>query len=187
MRYSPRPEPGRSPDRRSAGRLDARSSLTRGKLRACVQLGARWQPLSTPPTLWAWVGVGMGWGAGAMFGYDSLWPYKVQRARSAMRATDHHGRLLGRSPIRGSSRISGARCVECAAARSAETARRAASRGAEWPSVGPWPHLRRRNRGASGRARIAATDHHGRLLGRSAALAESLARTASNAPRRALL
>ena len=120
-----------------------------------------------------------------MFGYDSLWPYKVQRARSAMRATDHHGRLLGRSPIRGSSRISGARCVECAAARSAETARRATSCAAECRPMGP--HLRRRNRGASGRARIAAIDHHGRLLGRSAALAESLARTASNALRHALL
>ena len=54
----------------SAGRLEI-ASLTRGKLRACVQLGTRWQPLSTPPTLWAWVGVGMGWGAGAMFGYDT--------------------------------------------------------------------------------------------------------------------
>jgi len=37
-----------------------RTAVTsRGKLRACVQLGTRWQPLSTPPTLWAWVGVGM--------------------------------------------------------------------------------------------------------------------------------
>jgi hypothetical protein len=43
------------------------------------------------------------------------------------------------------------------------------------------------NRGASDRARIAATDHHGRLLGRSAAVAASLARTASNALRHALL
>ena len=63
---------GRSPDRRasvSAGRLEI-ASLTRGKLRACVQLGTRWQPLSTPATLWAWVGGGMGWGAGAMFGYE---------------------------------------------------------------------------------------------------------------------
>jgi hypothetical protein len=181
---------GRSPDRRasvSAGRLEI-ASLTRGKLRACVQLGTRWQPLSTPPTLWAWVGVGMGWGAGAMFGYDSLWRYNARTrlcapptttaaswgdrrsaalaaspARAASNAPRHallrpHGeppaeaerRPMAASStpqprrerpradrrhrpprpppgaIRGCSRISGARCVECTAARSAETARRAA-------------------------------------------------------------
>ena len=54
-------------------------------------------------------------------------------------------------------------------------------------SVGPWPHLRRRSRGARGRAPIAATDHHGRLLGRSAGLAASPTRAASDAPRHALL
>ena len=114
MRYSPRkptagawPEP--SPDRRSAGRLDAISSLTRGKLRACVQLGTRWQPLSTPPTLWAWVGVGMGWGAGAMFGYDSLWPYNA-RARLCAPPTataaswgDRRSAALAASPARAAS------------------------------------------------------------------------------------
>ena len=49
--------------------------------------------------------------------------------------------------------------------------------------VCPWPHLRRRSRGARDRARIAATDHHGRLMGRSAALAASPARAAPDAPR----
>ena len=169
-----------------------RTAVTsRGKLRACVQLGTRWQPLSTPPTLWAWVGVGMGWGAGAMFGYDSLWPYNARArlcapptataaswgdrrsaalaaspARAASNAPRHallrpHGEppaAAGLRPmaasstpqprrerpradrrhrpprpppgaIRGSSRISGAHCVECAAARSAVTAQRATSRG----------------------------------------------------------
>ena len=151
----------------------------------------RWQPLSTPPTLWAWVGVGMGWGAGAMFGYDSLWRYNARTrlcapptttaaswgdrrsaalaaslARAASNAPRHallrpHGeppaaaecRPMAASStpqprrerpradrrhrpprpppgaIRGSSRISGAHCVECAAARSAVTAQRATSRG----------------------------------------------------------
>ena len=54
-------------------------------------------------------------------------------------------------------------------------------------SVGPWPHLRRRSRGARGRSRIVATDHHGRLRGRSAALAASPAHAAPNTPRHALL
>ena len=50
------------------------------------------------------------------------------------------------------------------------------------PTVGPWPHLRRRSRGVRGRARIAATAHHGRLRGRSAAPLASPYGGASNAP-----
>ena len=102
---------GRSPDRRasvSAGRLEI-ASLTRGKLRACVQLGTRWQPLSTPPTLWAWVGVGMGWGAGAMFGYDSLWRYNARTRLCAPPTTtaaswgDRRSAALAASPARAAS------------------------------------------------------------------------------------
>ena len=48
--------------------------------------------------------------------------------------------------------------------------------------VCPWPHLPRRGRGASGRARTAAADHHGRLMWRSAALSAPPARVASSAP-----
>ena len=182
MRYSPRPEPGRSPDRRSAGRLDARSSLTRGKLRACVQLGARWQPLSTPPTLWAWVGVGIGWGAGAMFGYDSLWPYNA-RARLCAPPTataaswgDRRSAALAASPARAASNA-----PRHALLRPHGEPPAAAECRPMVASSTPQP---RRERPRADRRPI---DHHGRLLGRSAALAASLARTASNALRHALL
>ena len=49
--------------------------------------------------------------------------------------------------------------------------------------VRPWPHLRRRSTGTRGRARIAAAAHHGRFLGRSAALAASPPLAAPDAPR----
>ena len=78
--------------------------------------------------------------------------------------------------IRGSNRISGARCVECAAAHTAATARRGRASARSAPAT-PQPS----------RAPIAATAHHGRLMGRSAGLSASPAHGASNAPRYAVL
>ena len=97
--------------------------------------------------------------------------------RARIDATAHRGRLLRRSAALSASKLR-PRPTRCSRPCCNHTASRQPR-----PSVGPLQRMPRRSRGARGRARIAADAHHGRLLGRSAALSASPARAASHAPR----
>ena len=109
-------------------------------------------------------------------GRRTIQPTHCLRAR--IDATAHRGRLLRRSAALSASRLRAtSNTLQQALLQPHGEPPAAAERR---PAAA---HVPRRSRGARGRARIAANAHHGRLLGRPAALSASPGRVTSGAPR----